>query len=89
MTPTAPSNRNNTAGVLAVSFGIAAIPLFFCKPLGVLIGLVAVVLGLVGRWHARQGTATNRGQALTGLVLGAVAVAGIVVDVAVRLGNLP
>ncbi|QSB15617.1 DUF4190 domain-containing protein [Natronosporangium hydrolyticum] len=53
--------------------GIAAIPLVCCFGFGILAGIVAVVLGFLGKQKADQGLATNRGQALTGIICGAVA----------------
>jgi hypothetical protein len=65
---------NNTQGLIAMILGIAAIPLLCCFYLGVPVGITAGVLGYLGKKKAEQGLATNRGQAMAGLILGAVAV---------------
>jgi hypothetical protein len=54
--------------------GIIAIPLACCFGVGFLPGVVAVVLGFLGRQKADRGEATNRGQAMAGIICGAVAV---------------
>ncbi|MGW0436074.1 DUF4190 domain-containing protein [Micromonospora sp. NPDC003197] len=54
--------------------GIAAIPLLFCCYLGFPLGIAAAVTGFLGKQKADQGLADNRGQALAGLICGAVAV---------------
>jgi hypothetical protein len=43
------------------------------SPLGVLLGLVAVILGILGIVRVNRGQADNRGQAVAGLVTGALA----------------
>jgi len=65
---------NNTPGLVSMIVGIVAIPLVCCFFLGVPAGIVAVVFGLKGKKLAEQGAATNRGQALAGIITGAVAI---------------
>lgn len=52
---------------------------------GLVLGIVAVVLGVIGRGRAKRGEATNGGVALAGIVLGAlsilVSIAAIVLTV--------
>lgn len=74
--PAAPAaGRNNTLGLLALIFGIAAIPLSVCcNFLGAPLGIAGVVLGILGMNKAKQGLADNRGMALAGLICGAVGV---------------
>jgi membrane-bound ClpP family serine protease len=63
-------------GTAALVLGILAlvlVVLIFFSPLGALLGLLAVIFGIVGILRANRGEADNRGQALTGLVTGAVA----------------
>ena len=66
--------------------GIAAIPLLCCFGLGVPVGIAGAILGYLGLNKVKAGVATNRSQALTGLICGAVAVvlgiAGIVISAA-------
>ena len=79
-----PKNGMGTAALVLGIIGVVLAVLFF--PLGILLGLVAAVLGYLGRKKAARREATNRGQATAGLVLGLVAilVGGIIAAV---LGN--
>jgi hypothetical protein len=67
-----PANGTATAalvlGILSVLFAI------FFFPLGILLGIVAIVLGVMGRGQAKRGLATNGGAATGGLVTGVVGV---------------
>jgi uncharacterized membrane protein len=54
--------------------GIVSIPALCLCGLGLLSGIVAVVLGFLGRQKAERGEATNAGQALAGIITGGVAV---------------
>lgn len=68
----------NGAGIAALVVAIAGIVTALSVIGGVGLGLVAVVLGIVGRGRAKRGEADNGGVALAGIVVGAVAViAGI------------
>jgi hypothetical protein len=71
----APSAPNNTFGLVSLILGIVAIPLVCCFYIGIPIGIAAGVLGFLGKQKADQGLATNRGQAMAGLICGAAAVA--------------
>ncbi|WP_369916097.1 hypothetical protein [Plantactinospora sp. KBS50] len=66
---------NNTLGLLSMIFGIAGIPLVCCLYIGIASGIAGIVLGYLGKQKAEQGLATNRSQALTGMICGAAAVA--------------
>ncbi|MEU0432192.1 DUF4190 domain-containing protein [Streptomyces sp. NPDC006290] len=70
---------SNGIGTAALVLGIIASILFFVWPLSIVLGVLAVIFGLVGRAKARRGEATNSGQALAGVICGAV---GIVLAVA-------
>lgn len=63
---------SNALGLTALILGIASIPLVCCFYLGLPLGIVAAVLGFLGRNKADQGLATNRGQAVAGLICGLV-----------------
>jgi Domain of unknown function (DUF4190) len=68
--------RRNGVGTAALVFGVVAlvlVVLLLFSPLGALLGLVAVVLGILGLMRVNRGEADNRGQAVAGLVTGAVA----------------
>ncbi|TGA85261.1 hypothetical protein E4099_31020 [Streptomyces palmae] len=66
-----PSNGQGTA---ALVLGIVGAALFFTLVGGVVCGVLAIIFGLLGRGRANRGEATNGGQALAGVILGALAV---------------
>ncbi|MEF3116924.1 DUF4190 domain-containing protein [Streptomyces chrestomyceticus] len=78
----------NGLGIAALALGIIGIlsgliPLLFW--LAGILGVLALIFGLVGLGRAKRGQATNRGVALTGTILGVLAllasVAGLVITV--------
>jgi hypothetical protein len=83
--PAAPAAK----GGIAIGALITAIlGLFFSWSvvLGVILGVVAVILGFVGRGQAKRGEATNGGVALAGIVLGALAVVVSLAFIAIWYG---
>ena len=73
--PTARPRRNGI-GTAALVLGILAlvlVVLILFAPVGALLGLLAVIFGIVGLVRAGRGEADNRGQAVAGLVTGAAA----------------
>ena len=77
--PGGPAGSQNTQGLIGMILGIAAIPLACCCGLGIPLGIAGAVLSWFGLQKANQGQATNRGQAMAGLVCGAIAaVLGII-----------
>lgn len=72
----------NGVGIAALVIGILALLSGFFL-IGGLLGLVAIVLGVIGSRRAKRGLATNRGMAITGIVLGALGVVGAVVAIAI------
>jgi len=78
---------NNTLGLVALILGIAAIPLVCCFWLGVPVGIAAAVLGFIGKGKAERGEATNRGQALAGMICGIAAVALGILSVIATLAS--
>jgi len=79
--PPVPSNGMGTAGLV---LGILAAVVFCLWPLAIVLGVLGVIFGAVGRRKARRGEATNAGQALAGIICGAVGIAlGIAVLVIV------
>ena len=68
-----PAAPQNTQGLVAMILGIAAIPLVCCW-IGLPLGIAAAILGFLGLNKAKAGLATNRSQALTGLICGGVAI---------------
>ncbi|MGW3339328.1 DUF4190 domain-containing protein [Streptomyces sp. NPDC001009] len=78
--PMGPVPQNN-AGTAAMVLGILSIVLFCLYGIpSIVLGVVAVVLGVQGRRRADRGEATNRSQAQAGFVLGII---GIVVGLAI------
>ncbi|MDQ3660618.1 MAG: DUF4190 domain-containing protein [Actinomycetota bacterium] len=72
------SARRNGVGVGALVLGVlslvlALLVLFF--PIAAILGLIAVILGFLGIGRASRGEADNRGQAIAGLITGALALA--------------
>ncbi|WP_327356556.1 DUF4190 domain-containing protein [Streptomyces sp. NBC_01304] len=79
--PYAPQARNGL-GIAALVCGIVGlltgvIPFLFW--LGGVLGVVALILGLIGHSNARKGVATNKGMALAGIILGALAIVAAIV----------
>jgi hypothetical protein len=80
-----PPGNDNTLGLVGMILGIVAIPLGCCGYFGIVPGIVGGVLSWLGLQKARTGLATNRGQALAGLICSAVAVVlGILVVITAR-----
>jgi hypothetical protein len=73
--PGAPQQPQNTQGLVGMILGIAAIPLLCCFDLGVALGIAGGILSWLGLQKANQGLATNRSQAMAGLICSIVAVA--------------
>ncbi|MGW0817159.1 DUF4190 domain-containing protein [Streptomyces viridiviolaceus] len=67
-----PSNGLGTAGLV---LGIIAAVGFCLWPLAIIVGILGVVFGAIGRGKARRGEATNPGQALAGIICGAAGIA--------------
>lgn len=77
--PAMPMAPSNGMGVAALVLGIIAAVGFCLWPLAIVLGILAIIFGAIGRGKARRGEATNPGQALAGIICGA---AGIVLGVA-------
>ncbi len=69
----------NGLGVAALVLGILALVTSLSVIGGVLLGLLAIILGIVGRGRAKRGEANNGGMALAGIILG---VLGLLISVA-------
>lgn len=83
MTPL-PSNGMGTA---ALVIGIIAVVVFCLWPIAILLGVLAVIFGSIGRAKARRGEATNAGQSLAGIICGAVGIVLGLVMIAVLIAN--
>lgn len=73
-TQTMPPKPRNGMGTAALVFGVLAILTCWFPVVGFVLGLVALILGIVGRGRVKKMQATNGGAATTGLVLGIVSV---------------
>lgn len=67
--------RRNGLGVAALVLGVLAVLTCWTVIGGIVLGLIAIVLGVLGRGRARRREADNGGMALAGLVLGVVGLA--------------
>ncbi|MET9506580.1 DUF4190 domain-containing protein [Streptomyces sp. NPDC006622] len=72
---TAPEHRNGF-GIAALVLGIVAVVLFWTVVGGIVLGLLAVVFGILGHRRARRGIATNGVMAIIGAVVGALGLIG-------------
>jgi len=78
--PTGPSGPRNGMGTTALVLGIIGFFLAFVV-IGGILGIAAVVLGIVALGRVRRGEANNRGVAIGGIVAGALAIvlAGVII----------
>lgn len=72
--PGPPPQPQNGLGVTALVLGIIGAVTFFTVWMGIVLGVLALIFGLVGLSKARKGMATNKGVALAGTILGGIAV---------------
>lgn len=81
--PPAVSQGPKTSGlaVTGMVLGIVGVPLFFLP----LISILAVIFGIVGAVHTKNGTRKGQGMAIAGIVLGAFV---IIVEIIV-IGAIP
>jgi hypothetical protein len=66
-----PTGPRNGLGIAALLIAIIAL---FTLVGGVVLGIVAIVLGFVGLGRARRGEATNGGVAVAGIILGLLSI---------------
>lgn len=69
-----PSAPKNGLGIAALVIAVVALLFVWTVFGGVIGGIVAVILGIIGWNRAKRGEATNGGLAIAGTVLGALAV---------------
>jgi hypothetical protein len=72
MTPQ-PSNGMGTTGLVLGIIGVVCSLTFFLWFFGVILGILGIIFGAIGRGKANRGEATNKGAATAGLVCGIVA----------------
>src|SRR3954466_6672175 len=73
----------NGLGTAALVLGIVAIPGILTVVLGILLGLLALIFGIIGRKRYSRREATNGGAAMAGAILGGVALAISIILIAV------
>ncbi|MDK1473298.1 DUF4190 domain-containing protein [Streptomyces sp. 549] len=78
----------NGLGVAALVLGIIALLTFWTVLGGIVLGLVALVLGIIGFRRQKQGVATNGTMAIVGAVLGLLGIIASVVILAVGVSFL-
>lgn len=79
-----PAPRNGK-GTASLALGLASLALMaLLPPLALVLAVPAVVLGLMGRARVLRGESTNPGQALGGIVTGAI---GVVISVGVLIST--
>ncbi|MEU9643867.1 DUF4190 domain-containing protein [Streptomyces sp. NPDC048188] len=71
--PPQPSNGMGTTGLVLGIIGVVCSLTFFLWFFGVILGILAIIFGAIGRGRATRGEATNKGSATAGLVLGITA----------------
>ncbi|MEU9359251.1 DUF4190 domain-containing protein [Streptomyces sp. NPDC048301] len=64
----------NGLGIAAMVLGIIAVVGFCMWGLGIILGILALIFGIIGRGRAKRGEATNGGMALAGIILGSVSI---------------
>ena len=70
----APAVMRNGLGVAALITGILGLFGSCSVVFGMLLGIVAIILGLVARGRVKRGQANNGGMATAGIILGALAI---------------
>jgi hypothetical protein len=76
--PPARRNGMGTAALVLAIIGLLICWIPFVGFLGLVLGLVAMILGFIGRGRANRGEANNGGIALGGIVLGFLAIVGAI-----------
>ena len=74
--------RHNGPAIASLVLGVLALPSVLFLWVGIVFGLVALALGLIGRGRVKRGEASAKGAATAGVVLGTLAVASSVALIA-------
>nr|WP_236071368.1 DUF4190 domain-containing protein [Streptomyces polyasparticus] len=82
-THTATRPQGNGMAIAALVLGVAAILLFWTVIGGVVLGILALVLGIIGARRARRAGAPHRAMAIVGAVLGVLAAIASAVIIAI------
>lgn len=81
--PSGSVTRSNGLAIAALVLGIVAVLLFWTVLGGILLGLLAIVLGIIGARRARGGRAPHGTLSIVGAVLGALGLIGSIVIIAI------
>ena len=81
-----PTGPRNGLGVTALVVAIVALVLSFSVVGGIILGIVAVIIGFAGRSRVKRGEANNGGVALAGIILGFLAIIVGLAFIAVWVG---
>ncbi|MFI6943479.1 DUF4190 domain-containing protein [Streptomyces sp. NPDC050418] len=73
--PHMPLPASNGMGTASLVLGIISAVLFCLWPVAIIVGVLAIIFGAIGRGKASRGEANNAGQALAGLICGCVGTA--------------
>ncbi|WP_151898117.1 DUF4190 domain-containing protein [Streptomyces sp. C8S0] len=68
-----PANGLGTAGLVCGIIGVVLNVTVILWWAGIILGILAIIFGAVGRGKVKRGEATNKGAATSGLVLGIIA----------------
>lgn len=79
---TPPTPMRNGFGIAALVLGILAVLSAITIVGGIVLGLLAIVFGILGRGRASRGEANNGGTAIAGLVLGVLGLLGSIALIA-------
>ncbi|MER5258090.1 DUF4190 domain-containing protein [Streptomyces sp. NPDC002855] len=81
--------RSNGLAIAALVLGIAAILLFWTVIGGALLGLLAVILGIIGARKARGGRAPHGMMSIIGAILGALGLiaSGVIIAIGASILN--
>lgn len=82
----APAAPKNGLGIAALVVAVIALLGSFSIVGGILGGIVAVILGVIGRSRVKSGEANNGGVALAGIILGAIAIIVSLVFIPIYVG---
>jgi hypothetical protein len=74
--PAAPRNGLGITALVLAIIGLLICWIPFVGFFGLILGIVAVILGIMGRGRVKRGEADNGGVALGGIVLGVLAIIG-------------
>jgi len=82
----APAAPKNGLGIAALVVAVIGLLGSFTIVFGILAGVVAVILGVIGRSRVKSGAANNGGVALAGIVLGVIAIIVSLVFIPIYVG---